>query len=243
MLNPKYKGLLVDLDDTLLDFTKSEALSLNTTHKQFYQEIISEADFLSTFHTINSQLWQDLEVGKVTPQEVSSQRFALLNKSVRSSVLSQDVVAFYADQLIKNSLWLPGAEDAIKTLKERFQICVITNGFSNVQRGKYKLYNMEDWAESFIVSEEVGVSKPHKDIFDIALKSCGLLPHQTLMIGNSLTSDYQGAINAGIDFCWVKIPDIDLPQEFPTPAYSVLSISELIKKFDDNQRNSTDKKH
>ena len=217
----------MDLDDTLLDFTKSEALSLNTTHKQFYQEIISQSDFLSTFHTINNRLWKDLEVGKVTPQEVSSQRFALLNKSVKSSVLSQDVVAFYADQLIKNSFWLPGAEDAIKTLKQKFKICVVTNGFSNVQRGKYKLYKMEDWAESFIVSEEVGVSKPHKGIFDIALKSCGLLPHHALMIGNSLTSDYQGAINAGLDFCWVKIPDIDLPKDMPSPEYSVMSIAEL----------------
>ncbi len=227
MLDAKYKGLLIDLDDTLLDFTKSESLSLIATHRQFYQEIISEADFLSTFHAINGRLWQELEIGKVTPQDVCSQRFALLNKSAGSSIASQDVVAFYADQLIKNSFWLPGAEDAIKILKERFQICVVTNGFSNVQRGKHKLYNMEDWAESFIVSEEVGVSKPHKDIFDIALKSCGLLSHQALMIGNSLTSDYQGAINAGLDFCWVKIPDIDLPKSMPSPEYSVMSIAEL----------------
>lgn len=234
MLSPKYKGLLVDLDDTLLDFTKSESLSLSAAHEQFYQDTVSEVDFLNTFHSINSKLWQDLEVGKIEPQEISSQRFALLNESIGMLINSKDVVDFYEDQLIKNSSWLPGAEDAINILKEKFQICVITNGFANVQRGKYDLYNMESWAESFIVSEEVGVSKPHKDIFDIALQSCGLLPHQTLMIGNSLTSDYQGAINAGIDFCWVKIPDIDLPQEFPTPTYSVMSISELIKEFDNN---------
>ncbi len=123
--------------------------------------------------------------------------------------------------------WLPGSKEALTALKEKYKLSIVTNGFSHVQKAKYKSLSLNKWFESFVISEDVNLSKPQKEIFDIALREIGEIHSGTLMVGDSLSSDYRGSINAGIDFCWVNAKDDSLPEHFPEPRFTVSSVIEL----------------
>lgn len=224
----KYKAIFFDLDDTLVDFKRAEHESLHLVYKEFYKEIVDECSFSSLFHSINKQLWEEFEQGKGQLSCIGQKRFEILSKQISVSVDTIGVADFYEHNLAQKSTWLPGAEETIKKLKSDYVISIVTNGFSRVQRNKHRILSMEDWCESYIVSEEVGAFKPNKKIFDIALNSVNLSPHQVLMVGDSITSDYKGALNATIDFCWVNKLDNTVSETLPPPKYIIKSVEELI---------------
>lgn len=222
-----YKAIFFDLDDTLLNFKSAEQKSLCATFSQFYGSSALEDEFQQTFRSVNKMLWKCIELGQLTPTQMRTQRFELVNEKLRANPPPHIVADFFENELVNNSSWLPGAEESVQVLKERFQIGVVTNGLSSVQRGRYKLFNFRTIASVYLISEEVGISKPDPRIFNMALKSCSLSPHEVLMVGDSLSSDFQGALNAGIDFCWINAFAAALPKELPIPSYNVRSVAEL----------------
>lgn len=222
-----YKALLLDLDDTLLEYSQSEVESLKAVHEQFYREAVDQDVFVSRFYAINKIIWKQLKEGIILPADVGYKRFEALNAEYSISSPPSDINEFYGEKLVTNSRWLPGAEVAVKRLQSHFRLGIVTNGFSKVQRGKHALFKMEEWVSAYIISEEIGSYKPDKKIFEEALTALAVLPHEVLMVGDSLSSDYKGALNIGIDFCWVNSKNVSLPGEYSSPKYTVHSVAEL----------------
>ena len=222
-----YKVILFDLDDTLIDFKSSEIESLQLVYENFYRQHTDKAHFQDNFHSINKNLWTLFEQGKIELEKIGTERFKLLSDKL-SIVLDPEMIAhFYEENLGSLGSWLIGAEQAIKELKKYYRLGVVTNGFPNVQKAKYKRLSIAEWCQVYIISGEVKVSKPDRRIFEIALEKLDVSGKDVLMVGNSITSDYQGALNAGIDFCWVNHQGDSLPYPFLPPKFVIKSVAQL----------------
>lgn len=226
-----YKALLFDLDNTLIDFTRSEELSLNTIHNNFFQEVVRFDSFKNHYHDVNKKLWAQVECGQLNTAFVKVERFRLLVALLKSQVDHEEVQSCYEASLVDHASWYFGVKETLTELKKQYRLGIVTNGLGYVQQAKFSTLGVHQLCECMIVSELIGHAKPGKEIFNIALKQLGLLPQDVLMIGDSISSDYLGAINAGLDFCWVKQHTAELPAGLLAPKYVVDSVNQLPNKI------------
>lgn len=222
-----YQTLLFDLDNTLIDFSQAEQRALTHIHQAFFSGY--EKDRISShYHVLNNKLWQQVEAGKISISEVAKQRFVQLQKIFPSNYTSSHIMEQYEEQLANQSVWFKHTSTAIAQLHQQYKLGIITNGLQRVQQLKYKQLKLKRWFSCYVISEEFGTAKPNPTIFNQALQELQASSHETLMIGDSLSSDYQGAINSGIDFCWVNPTAKKLPKTFPPPKFIVSNIQELV---------------
>jgi 2-haloacid dehalogenase len=206
-----YSAVLFDLDDTLIDFKKSEGISLRKCYAKYFHHLVSWEAFQAHYATINRALWNLAEEGKIPTSAIGDLRFQQIADLYRIPFIPE-IVQFYEEQLIYNSEWNDGAEELLKILKHQsIPIAFITNGFTHLQRDKQKKLGLSRFSQIMVVSEECGVAKPHPKIFHTALNLIKTDPSCTLMIGDSLTSDGQGAKNVQMPFCWYN------PHRLPNP--------------------------
>jgi 2-haloacid dehalogenase len=227
LAEPLYQALLFDLDDTLIDFKASESSALALVYENFYKAFVHTEGFHSHFHTINQSLWKAVEGAQLPVAQLRLKRFQMLSETLGASLEAESVAAFYEHLLGTTASWFPQTEDTLSRLGERYTLGIVTNGLTLIQRAKYQHLALGQWFKSFVVSEEVALSKPRKEIFDIALSQLQAVATRTLMVGDSLTSDYVGAMNAGLDFCWVNPKRLPLPAHLPPPRFTVQSVAQL----------------
>ena len=123
---------------------------------------------------------------------------------------------------------LPGAEELVRYLAAKYPLTVVTNGFIEVQYEKFDKSGLRDCFTHIVLSEEVGCQKPNPRIYEEALRMNGLSAEEVVMIGDSWSSDIQGAINAGIDQIWIRKSQEPLPQG-QSATYLVQSLSEVME--------------
>ncbi len=222
-----YQGILFDLDDTLIDFKASETSALALVYESFYRAFAEKEAFNSRFHQINQSLWKAVESTQLPVGQLRLKRFQLLSEALGASMEAERVAAFYENELGTTARWIPGTAEALSLLERRYRLGIVTNGITHIQKAKYHHLSLGRWFQSFVISEEVATSKPQKEIFDIALMELKTAPAHTLMVGDSLTSDYLGSLNAGMDFCWINAKALPLPAHLPAPRFTLQSVAEL----------------
>ena len=186
--------LLLDLDDTILDFHKAERIALSKTFRAFGLEPTDA--ILNRYHEINKWHWEQLELGKLTRAQVLEGRFVQLFRELGLEVNAADCMKSYEHNLSIGHYFLPGAEAAVQRLHEKYRLFLVSNGTS---AGLYPYF------EKVFISQEVGFNKPDKNFFDRCFAQIpGFDPAKALMVGDSLTSDIQGGINAGLRTVWVN---------------------------------------
>lgn len=223
----EYRALLFDLDDTLLDFSTAEDRCLDKTHKFFFADHCERELYKKHYREINHFLWELVSKEVLRPEHVKIERFRRLCEVLQVTHNAKEVAKHYEAKLADEIIWLPGVKKTLKTLHTKFKMGIVTNGLTEVQEKKYHASGLSSFCHCLLISEKVGISKPNKAIFSMAMMDLATLAHETLMIGDSLTSDFQGAINAGLDFCWINPKGIPLPKEFPKPKYILKSVSQL----------------
>lgn len=222
-----YKALLFDLDNTLIDFSFAEKHGLQQIYQTYFSHCISSHEFEQCFRTINKQLWHLVEQKQVAIEHLHPQRFKSLTATIKVAFDAMEIAHTYAQTLGEYSHWYPGTKEILLNLKKNYAIGIVTNGITQVKQIQYSKLEIATLCDSFLVSEVLGIAKPDKAIFDLALQQLNAHAHEVLMIGDSLSSDYQGAINAGLDFCWVNKETHLLPPTFPAPKYIIQSVTEL----------------
>lgn len=215
----QYKALFIDWDDTIGDFVGAAQQALRKVYELYQLEKYFQSydEFYQTYHQHNLELWEKYGKDQVTKQYLSLDRFLypLMNASKTPDHLSTDDIQHLfqmATQIAENFLqWttdyftlLPGAEQAIVRLAERYPLIILSNGFIEVQYHKIQRSGLSSYFQHVVLSEEVGCQKPNPRIYQAALDRCGLKSEDVLMIGDSWYSDILGAINAGIDQMWIK---------------------------------------
>lgn len=224
-----YTALLFDLDDTLLDFKTAENSSLDKTYDAYFSPHCEREQYKHTFRRINVALWDLVHQGRMHPRQVGSERFLQLMKELKIQLNIKEVSGYYESVLGGEVIWFPRVAETLDRLKKKYKMGIITNGLTTVQEKKYQLSGLKKWFSCFLISEKVGLAKPDRRIFDLACASLAEDPQNILMIGDSLASDYRGALNTGIDFCWVNPAEAPLPSGWPPPQYVIKSVSELTR--------------
>ena len=222
----KYRWLLLDADGTLFDYDKAEALALEATFRAAGCPF--ETGFLALYRSINGRLWQAFEQGLTTPDEIKIRRFAKLLETLEIERDPESFGLTYLKHLSGIADLLDGAEETVRVLSRHVGLVLITNGLQAVQRSRLQKSGIGTYFTDVVISEEVGFSKPHRGIFEIAFQKMNRPDRATvLMVGDSLTSDIQGGNNYGIDTCWYN------PQRHPRyedvrAQYEIEKISELL---------------
>jgi len=203
----RYEYLLWDVDGTLLDFEYSMRVSLYKSLKKIGVE--ANGEMIERYSQINDGWWKRLELGEVTKKQLLPGRFVDLFEEY--GIQCDDLDAYLADfqenlgceyQLMENAL-----EVCRELKKQGYRQFVVTNGVTRTQKNKLKLSGLTDMMEALFISEQLGAPKPHKEFFDacfaeIKNKYPGFDKSKALIIGDSLSSDMQGGINAGIATCY-----------------------------------------
>ena len=230
----KYKAVFLDWDDTIGDFHGAADLALAQMYEKYELDryFASLDEFVGLYKPHNLELWAKYGEDKVTKEYLSLDRFLfpLMHGSLYPNGETAQVIRlamtmsddFLALTTAHFSL-LPGAEEIVRYLAEKYPLTIVTNGFIEVQYEKFDKSGLRDCFAHIVLSEEVGCQKPNPRIFEEALRLNGLSADEVVMVGDSWYSDIQGAINAGIDQIWVT----DHLSDDCAPTYTVKSLEEI----------------
>ena len=217
--------LFLDLDDTILDFHKAERIALSKTIRDFGIEPTEEV--LSRYHVINKWHWEQLELGNMTRDEVQVGRFATLLAERGVKVDAVAVTRAYEKNLSIGHYFLPGAEEAVDALSKKYRLFLASNGTASVQKGRMTSVNLYRFFEKVFVSQEIGHNKPSLAYFEGCFAQIpDFDPAKAMIVGDSLSSDIQGGINAGIKTCWVN-PNHAKPKNGIVPDFEIEALHQL----------------
>lgn len=230
----KYKALFLDWDDTIGDFALSEKCALTTMFELhgLYQYTDLET-FVNSYSEHNKALWLLYGRSEVTKDMLKFDRFLYpltqacsLPENSETRVLARRMCEDFLRMTNHFAALRPGADEFVRKLAERYPLTIVTNGFVEAQYFKLHKSGLEDYFQHVILSEEVGAQKPNPLIFQEALRVNNLQPEEVLMIGDSYTSDVEGARNAGIDQMWLRHTDDPVPDGH-TATYIVHSYDDI----------------
>ena len=220
-----YRILLLDADGTLLDFDRAEAEALRNTLQHF--KLPDTEEWVDAYHRINEAMWKQLERGEISKNDLRWMRFSHLLDHFGVCGNCYDMAETYVDELSSHAYLLPGALEACKTLAQNYRLYIITNGIATVQRRRMADVPISAWIEKCYISEEVGYEKPDVRFFDIVAQDIpNYDPSTVLVVGDSLTSDMAGGIQAGLDTCWINPGNAPIPSTLPI-TFSIPSIADL----------------
>lgn len=217
--------LLLDLDDTILDFHKAERIAIGKTIRDFGVEPTEEV--LSRYRAINKYHWECLEKGTMTRDQVLLGRFSMLFEELGVAVDAEKCARQYEKNLAIGHYFLPGAEEAMEQLFGKYRLFLTSNGTASVQKGRMTSANLYRFFEKVFVSQEIGATKPSKEYFDRAFSQVpDFDPAKAMIVGDSLSSDIKGGINAGIKTCWVNPSHAAAPADIQ-PDYQIEALAQL----------------
>ncbi len=221
----KYKHLLFDADNTLFDFNKCEfeafKLAIADSPLTYSEKLYKR------YHVINDGLWKDLEKGLTTRSELKVLRYKRLLES--EGIFDGDYknLAYnYENYLGMQSFEIDGAESLLSSLHGKVGIYIVTNGITSIQNRRFAKSGLTVYIDKIYISEQMGVSKPSPLFFEKVLEDVGDPDRSNyLVIGDSLSSDIDGAIRSGLDSCWFNL--FGETSESRTPTYTVNKLSEI----------------
>lgn len=223
----KYKYLLFDADDTLLDFRRSEREALTDAMLRF--GIHPTEGLIKGYSEINDSLWKLLERGGIGKNELRVRRFELFAEKYGLDADPHMLAAEYTDRLAEKSFPVNGAVELCASLWGKYRMFIITNGIKNIQESRFGASELKQYIEKSFISEEMGAEKPSPLFFDrVASAIDGFDRSLALVIGDSLTSDIAGGIAAGIDTCWFN-PRRKAPVDGIVPTYEIHALDELYR--------------
>jgi 2-haloacid dehalogenase/putative hydrolase of the HAD superfamily len=230
-----YQVILFDLDDTLVDFATAEDICLRKIHAQYYQAI--DYSFFEThFQIVNDELWQRVgaDENPLLPGDVRFMRFKQVNERMNYEASHTEIANTYEFLLGEHTDWLPEVKKVVEFLHQKGHILgIITNGLTDSQARKRERLELHRWFDCYIVSDEVGLAKPQKGIFDLALDALVNKHEQSfskdsmLMVGDSLMNDGHGAMNFGIKYCHVNRYSAPLPPTKALLTHHIQSVAQL----------------
>lgn len=220
-----FECLLIDLDDTILDFQKQEQVAI---YKTLSEAGIKPTDEICALYSrINDAHWKRLEKGEITRNEVLQGRFRELFAQLGVEADHTAPALAYMEHLATGHYFLPGARKALESLRGKYRLFLASNGTASVQWRRIESADLAPYFEQIFISQEVGVNKPAKGYFDYCFGHIkGFDPARTLMVGDSLSSDIAGGQNAGIATCWIN-PTGKVCALKQKPDYEIQALSQL----------------
>ena len=226
-----YQAILFDLDDTLFSLRGCEGQALQRTLNAAGLLVSMPAGFAKRYALISSGYW----AARTADGYTQYIRAEVLELSWRDFLAhygldpspSARLAELYWEAFCCSSALNPGAEAVLQRLSGTYRLGMITNGYSDSQRGRLRAAGLIDLFDPLLISEEVGVAKPDVRIFELALSALSLPPEAALYIGDSISHDREGCLRAGIDFCHYR-PGGKTAGALPEARYRIADLTELV---------------
>ena len=223
------KAVLFDLDGTLIEHTWPLAQLTGALFEKFSLALapLTGQEFYDVFWPKSAEMWQLLVDGLIEGEvaQLDSYRHTLraFNKD---EALAADMLAAWDELVLQEIAPFADTNFVLRALRPHFTTGVVTNGFTSMQRAKINRYRFDQAVDFCLVSEEAKVHKPDRRIFAQALQRAGdIAPEQAVFIGDTLSSDIEGAGNAGL------YPVFMNPRDDQTPPAGVPKIKKLSELF------------
>lgn len=221
------KAILIDIDNTLLDFYESAKYAVGVAFGKVGLDYNEHC--FKVFTEQNDLLWQKIECGELTRQGLHQIRFKIIFDVLNLNGNDLKAEEEFRKALFNVAVAVDGAKDLVEHLAKKYKLYCASNAIYNQQINRLKLAGMHDNFEDFFISERIGYQKPTKEFFDYCFSQMGgICPSETIMIGDSLTADITGAKKYGIKSIWYnhlkKENDSDI-----FPDFSVDSLSQIKK--------------
>ena len=195
------RTVLLDLDDTILDFHRTEAVAVSETLRTMGVEPTEQV--VKRYSEINDGLWKQLEKGEVTREEVLVRRFEILYEEIGIDRSGPKTKELYEKVLSTSHFFVDGAEELLEKLYGRFDLYIISNGTAVVQDGRIKSADIAKYFKDIFISQRIGINKPDKRFFEKCFEKIeNFSKDESVIIGDSLTSDIKGGNNVGIKTVW-----------------------------------------
>lgn len=219
------RNVLFDLDDTLFDFHKAEKIALTKTLVHFGIDPTEET--LALYSTINAAHWKRLELGEISREEVKAGRYRELFKTIGVECDPVKATAYYESMLAIGHYFMPGAPELLEELYGKYRLYIVSNGTAKVQEGRVGSSGIAKYMDGIFISQILGANKPDKQFFDICFAEIpDFSLSETVIIGDSLSSDIKGGINAGITTVWFNPKGIENDSDIK-PDYTIKELSEV----------------
>ncbi len=220
-----YRAILIDLDDTILDFGAAEHVAIAKTFRDIGLD--PTPALLRRYSEINLSQWEAFERGEITRDTVLTRRFELLFRELGQELGAQETEDIYRGYLGVGHYFVEGAVELMDYLAPKYDLYLASNGVAATQYSRLESANISRYFKDIFISEVTGHHKPEKEYFDYCFAR---MPHfsreTTLMIGDSLTSDVLGGKNAGVATCWFN-PNRRPGRPDIVPDYEVHRLDEL----------------
>ena len=217
--------VLFDVDDTLLDFGKAEAAAIRKTFERIGIPVTDE--LIRRYSEINAQQWSRFEKGEITREKLLTERFDILFSELGINVPSEMAQASYEYLLGIGHYFVDGAEELLEALKDKYELYIVSNGNASVQDRRLKSAGIIPYFKDIFISERVGFNKPSAEFFEACFERIpGFEKDKAVIVGDRLSSDILGGINAGVKTCWFN-PRGDAPNPDIPADYEIKHLSEL----------------
>lgn len=222
-----YEALLMDADGTLLDFDKTEEESFLKVLLRYGLPPLKS--LTEEYHRINKECWEAYEDGSMERNDVLTFRFERFFAGHAITVKGTEVEEFYRQYLEKGIHLIPGAIEVCEYLKQRYDLYIVTNGVAATQHIRLRDSGLSGYFKEIFISEEAGSQKPQKEFFNYCFARIpNAAPEKMLVIGDSLSSDMMGGVNAGVDTCWYNASRGENKKNIPID-YEIQELSELMR--------------
>ena len=222
----RYRILLMDADNTLMDFAKAEREALICALRA--AGVRENEELICGYSRINDEMWKRLERGEIDKVSLRTARFEAFCKEFRLPADPVVLADEYLKSLAEQRFLMDGVSEVCRKLAEHCRLYIITNGIAQVQHGRLDTSPIRPYFSGLFISDELGVEKPHKAYFDrVAANIPDFDPRSVLVVGDSLTSDIAGGIAAGLDTCWFNQSGAPVPSDMPI-TYVIRGLDELL---------------
>jgi putative hydrolase of the HAD superfamily len=198
------KFIYFDLDDTLLNHTQAQLSALLDLHAHFSELFTVDVNqLIGVYRKINAAQWISYSEGKIDSRQLHHNRFELTLKQLgfnenQSPEVGAQYLQFYQDHW----RWIDGAESAFNLIRHKYDVGILTNGFTEIQEKKFKQFQLANLTDQLIISEQTGSLKPQPAIFEYATELAGCQPEEIFYIGDSYQADITGGHNFGWKTAW-----------------------------------------
>ncbi|MDE7458490.1 MAG: YjjG family noncanonical pyrimidine nucleotidase [Muribaculaceae bacterium] len=230
--------LWFDLDDTIWDMSGNSVICLRELYESqgLDRWFDSHVEWDEVYHRVNRELWAQYGRGDITREFLRSERFA---RPLRIGGVSEgdaekmaaDFDSLYLDSLGRKTALIDGARETLDYLQSRgYRMGIVSNGFREVQYNKLRSSTIDGYFDPVVLSDDAGVNKPHRRFFDYAVERAGSQAMRNIIIGDNLSADIAGAVDAGWGAIWFN-PGRDVPGDGLTGYECVADLRELKKRF------------
>jgi len=225
----KYKHIFFDLDRTIWDFESNSIMTLKEIfgNRKIGEYGVNFHDFVKYYKEYNHHLWDLYKLGKIQKAYLRNERFrgTLKHFGIYSEDLADQISQDYIFLSPRKTKLFPDSIEVLTKLSGKYNLHIITNGFSEVQFIKMECSGLTPFFDQVITSEMVGVQKPNSKVFEFSVKQAKAVVEESIMIGDDQDTDIKGAQSIGMDTIFVDYYNDDL---ICTPTHHIHALKELL---------------